>query len=116
MNDKDFKAFINDQSWELNKKTIEAMMEKELEKDVQEINVDFVDACMNYLAGYSIVNTPQEKGKVINKNKKKRIKFSRIIIAAILVVCSISIGMTVYAKANDMRISDIFVDIFYIKL
>ena len=31
MNDKDFKAFINDQSWELNKKTIEAMMEKELE-------------------------------------------------------------------------------------
>ena len=66
MNDKDFKAFINDQSWELNKKTIEAMMEKELEKDVQEINVDFVDACMNYLAGYSIVNTPQEKGKVIN--------------------------------------------------
>mgnify|MGYP000461827582 CR=1 FL=1 len=112
MNDKDFKAFINDQSWELNKKTIEAMMEKELEKDVQEINVDFVDACMNYLAGYSIVNTPQEKGKVINKNKKKRIKFSRIIIAAILVVCSISIGMTVYAKANDMRISDIFVDIF----
>ena len=49
---------------------------------------------------------------MINKNKKKRIKFSRIIIAAILVVCSISIGMTVYAKANDMRISDIFVDIF----
>lgn len=112
MNDNDFKAFINDESWELNKKTIEAMMEKELEKDVQEINVDFVDACMNYLAGYSIVNTPQGKGKVINKNKKKRIKFSRIIIAAILVVCSISIGMTVYAKANDMRISDIFVDIF----
>lgn len=53
MNDNDFKAFINDESWELNKKTIEAMMEKELEKDVQEINVDFVDACMNYLAGYS---------------------------------------------------------------
>lgn len=112
MNDNDFKAFINDESWELNKKTIEAMMEKELEKDIQEINVDFVDACMNYLAGYSIVNTPEGKGKVINKKKKKRIKFSRIIIAAILVVCSISIGMTVYAKANDMRISDIFVDIF----
>lgn len=32
MNDKDFKAFINDQSWELNKRTIEAMMEKELER------------------------------------------------------------------------------------
>ena len=31
MNDNDFKAFINDESWELNKKTIEAMMEKELE-------------------------------------------------------------------------------------
>lgn len=60
MNDNDFKAFINDESWELNKKTIEAMMEKELEKDVQEINVDFVDACMNYLAGYSIVNTDRK--------------------------------------------------------
>lgn len=32
MNDNDFKAFINDESWELNKKTIEAMMEKELER------------------------------------------------------------------------------------
>ena len=70
MNDNDFKAFINDESWELNKKTIEAMMEKELEKDVQEINVDFVDACMNYLAGYSIVNTLEGKGKVINKKRK----------------------------------------------
>ena len=99
MNDNDFKAFINDESWELNKKTIEAMMEKELEKDVQEINVDFVDACMNYLAGYSIVNTPQGKGKVINKNKKKRIKFSRIIIAAILVVCSISIKNSIFRNS-----------------
>ena len=33
MNDNDFKAFINDESWELNKITIEAMMEKELEKE-----------------------------------------------------------------------------------
>lgn len=113
MNNNDFKAFIDDESWEINKETIEVMMEKELEKEVQEINIDFVDACMNYLDGYSIVNTPKGKGKVINKKKKKRIKFSRIIIAAIIVVFSISIGMTtVYAKVNDMHISDVFVNIF----
>lgn len=112
MNNNDFKAFIDDESWEINKETIEVMMEKELEKEVQEINIDFVDACMNYLAGCSIVNTPKGKGKVINKKKKKRIKFSRIIIAAIIVIFSISIGMTVYAKANDMHISDVFVNIF----
>lgn len=112
MNNNDLKAFINDESWEINKETIEAMMEKELEKEVQEINMDFVDACMNYLTRYSIVNTPKGKVKVINGEKKKRIKFSRIMIAAIIVVFSISISMTVYAKANDMHISDVFVNIF----
>lgn len=108
----DLKAFIKTESWEINKETIEMMMEKELEKDIQEINIDFVDACMNYLTGYSIGKTPKEKGEVIKKRKKMRIKFSRIMIAAIIVVFSFSIGITVYAKANDMHISDVFVNIF----
>jgi hypothetical protein len=68
MNNNDFKAFIEDESWEINKKTIEVMMEKELEKEVQEINIDFVDACMNYLAGYSIVDTPKEKAYKIQQD------------------------------------------------
>lgn len=113
MNEIDFKKFLDDKSWDYNKNTIEQMMEKELEKEPEDINMEFVDACMNYLTGYSENKAP-EKDKVINnKTRHKRIKFSRLLIAAIIIVVSVSIGITSYAKANDIKITDVFVEIFY---
>lgn len=112
MNDNDFKAFIADNSWESNKKTIEDMMEKELKKDPEDINLDFVDACMNCLTGYGSEEVSNSKGKVIKGKRYTRIKFTRVIIAAVIVVLTVSVGITAYAKANDMQISDVFVSMF----
>lgn len=112
MNDNDFKAFIADNSWELNKKTIEDMMEKELKKEPEDIDLDFVDACLNCLTGYGNEETSNSKGKVIKGKRYTRIKLTKVIIAAVIVVLSVSVGITAYAKANDMQISDIFVSIF----
>lgn len=112
MNEIDFKKFLDDKSWDYNKKTIEQMMEKELEKEPEDINMEFVDACMNYLTRYSEITAP-EKDKVINsKTNHKRIKFSRLLIAAIIIVVSASIGVTAYAKVNNMTVSDVLVGIF----
>lgn len=112
MNNTDFKKFLDDKSWDYNKKTIEQMMEKELEKEPEEINMEFVDACMNYLTGYS-ENTAPKEDKVVGKNTHhKRIKLSRLLIAAIIIIVSVSVGVTAYAKVNDMKISDVFVEIF----
>lgn len=72
MNDNDFKAFIADNSWELNKKTIEDMMEKELKKEPEDIDLDFVDACMNCLTGYGNEEASNSKGKVIKGKRYTR--------------------------------------------
>ncbi len=74
MKEIDFKKFLDDKSWDYNKNTIEQMMEKELEKEPEEINMEFVDACMNYLTGYSNNDAPKEKDKVIvNENNIHKI-------------------------------------------
>ncbi len=112
MTNKDLEKFLNDNSWEFNKNTIEQMMEKELEKEPENINLDFVDSCMYYLTRYSEEKTPIQKGKVIKRKHTKRINFSRILIAASIVILSVSVGMTAYAKVNDIQITDIFVSIF----
>ena len=112
MTNKDLEKFLNDNSWEFNKKTIEQMLEKELQKEPESINLDFVDSCMNYLTGYSGEKAPEQKGKVIKSKHIKRIRFSKILIAAVIVILSVSVGMTAYAKANDLQIADIFVSIF----
>lgn len=112
MTNKDLEKFLNDNSWEFNKKTIEQMLEKELQKEPESINLDFVDSCMNYLTGYSGEKAPEQKGKVIKSKHIKRIRFSKILIAAVIVILSVSVGMTAYAKVNDLQIADIFVSIF----
>lgn len=112
MKDLELKKFLNDNSWELNKKIVEEMMEKELEKEPENINSEFIDVCMNYLTGYSTEETSNQKGKVIKKKQNKRIKFSRLIIAAVIVILSVSTALTAYANSNNMQISDVFVSIF----
>ena len=112
MNEKNFKNFLNDDSWELNRKTIEEMMERELEKEPESIDLEFVDSCMNYLTGYSEDKTPEHKGKVMKEKHNKRVSFSKILVAAVVVVLIVSVGMTAYAKVNNLQIADIFVSIF----
>lgn len=108
MNNNDLKKFLDDKSWDDNKKTIEQMMEKELEKAPEEINMKFVDACMDYLTGYNV----DETSKKNNTIGKKHIKFNRYLAVAIILVVSISAGLNAYAKVNNISISDMFVGMF----
>lgn len=110
MSNFEFKKFLEDTSWDYDKKTIEEMMERELEKEPEDINMEFVDACMHYLTGSIEEEAPKEKVQVITK--KKRIKFSRLLIAAAIIAVISMTGLTVYANANDMSIKDIFVSLF----
>lgn len=110
MTDYEFKKFLEDNSWDYDKKTIEQMLEKELEKEPEDINMEFVDACILYLTGSTKQETPVKKDKVVAN--RKRIKLSRILIAAVIVVLCLSVGLTAYAKVNFMSISDIFVQMF----
>lgn len=113
MNQNDFKNFLEDRSWDYDKKIIEQMMEEELKKAPEEINMEFVDTCMNYLTGYSD-NIHSEKNKVIDDKKQAhmRIKFSRLLMVAIIVILSASLAITVYANVNDVKILDMFVNLF----
>ena len=110
MTDFEFKKFLEDNSWDYSKNTIEQLMEKELEKEPEEINMEFVDACMYYLTGITEQENPDKKDQVVQK--RKRIKFSRILVAAVIVALGLSIGVTAYAKVNAISISDIFVQVF----
>ena len=110
MSNFDFKKFLEDTSWDYDKKTIEEMMEKELEKEPEDINMEFVDACMHYLTGSIEKEAPKEKAQVITK--QKRIKFSRLLIAAAIIAVISMTGLTVYGNANDMSIKDVFVSLF----
>lgn len=110
MTDFEFKKFLEDNSWDYSKNTIEQLMEKELEKEPEDINMEFVDACMYYLTGITEQENPDKKDQVVQK--RKRIKFSRILVAAVIVAFALSIGVTAYAKVNAISISDIFVQVF----
>ncbi len=112
MKNSELKKFLNDEFWDLNKETVENLLDKELEKEPEEINTDFIDACMNYLTEYSNDKAYEQKGKVIKNKHSKRIVFRKLIIAAVIILLSISVGMTAYAEVNNMQISDIFVSIF----
>lgn len=111
MKNHDFKNFINDNSWELSEETIDKMMEKELEKQPEDIDMEFIDTCMNYLTGYKEV-VSKRKREVFIERKYKKIKISRIVAIAIIIIISISTSMCVYAKIADVQLSDIFVKIF----
>lgn len=51
MSDFELKNFLKDTAWDYDKKTLEAMMEKELEKEPEDINMAFIDACISCLSG-----------------------------------------------------------------
>lgn len=98
MNENDFKKFLEDSSWDYDKKTIEQMMESELQKEPEDINTEFIDACIEHLTSYS-ENAAPKKDKVIDKKKltHKRISFRKILVVAAIAAV---LMVTVNAFAN----------------
>ena len=110
MTDLEFKKFLEDRSWDYSKEAIEQLMEQELEKEPEEINMEFVDACMYYLTGITEEENPGKKDQVVQKGK--RITPRKILGIAVIAAVCLSIGFTAYAKVSSMSITDIFVQVF----
>lgn len=110
MNELDFKRFLEDKSWDYSKEEIEQLMEEELLKEPEDINMEFVDACMSYLTGGDY-KTP-EKVKVLPKENKKRVKPKKLFIAAVAAVLSITASITAFAAAGyiDAPFVNLFTD------
>lgn len=106
MKDIDLRNFLDDESWDYEQKKIEQMLETELEKEPEDIDMELVDACMEYLTKSNDVTLPAKK------NHHKRIKLGRFLAAAVIVVITVSIALTAYAKANDVKITDAIVTLF----
>lgn len=106
MNTKNFKKFLKDSGWNFNKHDIESIMDKELEKDPNEIDTELVDACLEFLT------ESNRKSTEIQKKSIKKIKFVKLFAAAIIIVLAVSLSLTAYAKANNINISDALVSWF----
>jgi len=110
MDIRNFKKFINDDSWDYSNEEIEKMMEKELEKEPDEINIEFVDSCLNYLTYEN-----ENKGFLKENNEKVKIKtksinFKKIIIASAAAILCISAAVISYANLDNYKISDTYVN------
>lgn len=110
MKEIELKRFLDDMTWDYSKEEIEQIMESELQKKPEDIDMELVDTCMNYLIECSEQKTPDIKDN--SAVSKKRIKLSRILVAAVIVVLCLSIGITAYAKIDFASLSDKFVQMF----
>ena len=89
---------------DLSNNDIKTLIDKELSKDADEIDTDYVDLCFQLM---SIKNSRQS-----SQQNHKRIKLSKVLLIAAAVAILLSIGITAYAKATDVKISDMFVQLF----
>lgn len=113
MNENEFVKFLNDNSWKTDKKTVEQLLDLELEKRPEDINMEFVDACIDYLTEQADNEKNHlEKDRVVTKQKRKTVKLNRILIAAIITALCVGSAITAYAKVNDISITDAIVNVF----
>lgn len=110
MDIRNLKKFINDDSWDYSNEEIEKMMEKELEKEPDEINIEFVDACLNYLTDENANAASLKQNDDNEKSKAKNINFKKIIIAAAAAIFCISAAVIAYANLDNYKISDTYVN------
>lgn len=80
---------------------IEQMMDEELEKDVSEMDTDFIDLCANILCRAIDENKEEELNSSPKNNK--RIKFRLAKIASIVAVFSIIFGTAVTVSAKYLN-------------
>lgn len=113
MDKETLKQILSEKSMSFTEKEIREMVESELEKSPEEMDTDFIDACLDALSvKYNNINSeadiPAEKDDQKDKDKdkgkiKKIIKFGKIL--AIAVVFSILLGSTISTGAKYISIN-----------
>lgn len=86
---------LSSKSEKLSVRDIEGLLNEELEKDQNEMDTDLVDLCINALDEIS------QKQKSV---KKKRIRFSKLIAAAIILVLLVIVSIPAGAKYLNMDV------------
>lgn len=100
MNKKELLEMINSKLIDLSKSEIKALINKELEKDAEEIDMDYIDLCYELLAMKKTSN-PEKTTKLANH---KKIKLFRILIAAVIITILVLTTVTVSAYVFDFNI------------
>lgn len=113
MDKETLKQILSEKSMSFTEKEIREMVESELEKSPEEMDTDFIDACLDALSvKYNNINSeadiPAEKDDQKDKDKDKGkinkvIKFGKIL--AIAVVFSILLGSTISTGAKYISIN-----------
>lgn len=80
---------------------IEQMMDEELEKDISEMDTDFIDLCANILCRAIDENKENELNNSPKNNKRVKIKLAKI--ASIVAVFSIIFGTAVTVSAKYLN-------------
>lgn len=55
------RAYLNNQNIKLNEKKLDKIIDKELEKPINEMDTDLIDLCLNALIAYRRYKTEHEK-------------------------------------------------------
>lgn len=100
MNKKELLEMINSKLIALSESKIKALINKELEKDAEEIDMDYIDLCYELLAMKKTSN-PEKTIKLANH---KKVKLFRVLIAAVIITILVLTTVTVSAYMLDFDI------------
>ncbi|MCM1114954.1 MAG: hypothetical protein NC397_05605 [Clostridium sp.] len=98
MDNKTFIDILNSRSMTFTTKELQDMIDEELEKDPDEMDVDLIELCLDALNGKF------DKEPIKNKTKK-RIKISKALLIAAIFIVILSITIPVGAKYINMNAS-----------
>lgn len=111
LTDDDFLRFLKDDSWDYSREEVENILDEELEKDVEKIDMGLVDACMSYLSDCAEPSGEEETPNV-KPIKPKRIHMKTLLVAAMVALLCVSATITAYAAVNDKSLWEVIVSIF----
>lgn len=112
MNKDTLLAALKSESMLLTAEEIEGIMNEELEKSPEEMDTQLIDLCADVLdkAYFAAEESTVPQEDIQNHKKQKRIKISKVILAAAIIVISLSIAVPVSARFFHKEADDNIVE------
>lgn len=105
--DKEFLAFINDNSLDcLTKEKLSKIIDEELEKTEAEMDTELMEYCIDKIDELDNITTKEKKGTGDTNGKRINIRLKRIIVIAAIVTVFLSGTLSVSASVFDVNIFD----------
>lgn len=97
-----FLAILNEESMIFTEKELMEMIDEELAKDPDEMDTDLIDLCLDALDGKF---DDDEIRQMNQRNKRKRMKISKLLLIAAIIVIILGISIPVGAKYLDLNVA-----------